>query len=484
MVIKPEAVNGGKKIVLRHVSGAKKGELAGSVHTDGIAGIDALTDIPRTGPTAPNSDADAVGVVYQKFVQAGQVKSPGHMDAPDEVITEPPTQTPALTLGHELSALLPTGLDADQHADVMEALARSVKRWDPKPVEPTDEEWQRYLLVARARITDPANGLSDEERATALQRWEHVKANPLPDAQEYAIITAADARSWRAMYSLQTQSVQIASWVDADPEDVKAEVARFRAEYYAKLAAGEDVNVPDKYRTSWRRLMDGSPKDPATVYSHFHAENPALYLNPVPPARFIAIDLETTGLSTKDSHIIEVGMVEYDAKGTEVGRWNRLVRPPADEHGNISTGDETVMAVHKIQVADVIDAPSFLDILPELQERLAGATIIGHNLGFDTKHLKTSMKKYAPAETPELSVASWTGEADTMFHAARHMHGLENNKLVTVSGALGIAYTNGHRAEHDAAVAGEVFFALRKGLKATQRRAIRVARQAAAGTAD
>jgi DNA polymerase III alpha subunit (gram-positive type) len=60
------------------------------------------------------------------------------------------------------------------------------------------------------------------------------------------------------------------------------------------------------------------------------------------------------------------------------------------------------------------------------------------------------------------------------------MTGLENNKLVTVSASLGIPYTNGHRAEHDAAVAGEVFFEIRKELKARQAAAIKASNGEAA----
>jgi DNA polymerase III epsilon subunit-like protein len=475
MVIKPESVNGGKKIVLRHVSGSKKGELAGSIPTEGASGISALSDIPRA-PLSVVEPVETVEGAYEKFVQVTKTAT----DSPivDEAANQPqilidPSVTP-VSLSRELSLLLPTGLEADQHEDIMGVLDR--KKWSPKPADPTEEEWQRYLLVARARLTDPVNGLTDDERADALARWDQVAASGTPDGVTFAVMNSADSRSWRSMYALNSQALQIASWVDADADEVKAAIAGFRAEYYQREAAGEDVKIPEQYTKSWKRLMDGSPKDPATIYSHYKAENPALYLNPVQAKRYIALDLETTGLSTQDCHIIEVGLVEYDADGTELGRWNRLVRPPADADGNISTGPDEVFAVHKISVADVIDAPSFADILPELQGKLAGATIIGHNLGFDTKHLKVSMKKYAPADNPDLAVAPWTGEADTMFHASRHMTGLENNKLVTVSGSLGIPYTNGHRAEHDAAVSGEVFFEIRKSLKAAQARAIADAR--------
>ena len=282
----------------------------------------------------------------------------------------------------------------------------------------------------------------------------------------------APSRTWRARYELDDHARQIGSWVDADEWEVRAAVSRFRDEYYARLDAGEEPAAPEQYFNAWRRIRGVVPKDEATIYSHWKAEDPTLYLNPRAPKKYIALDLETTGISTRDHHIIEIGLVEYDASGRELGRWNQLVRPPVGSDGVLSTGDETVMKVHQITPGMVADAPTISEVIPELRERLAGATIIGHNLAFDTKHIRANLRREAGPDDREAGKAPWTGEADTMLHASRHMTGLENNKLVTVSGSLGIPYTNGHRAEHDAAVAGEVFFAIRQSLKDRQAAAI------------
>lgn len=483
MAIKPESVNGGKKIVLRHVSGSRKGELAGSVHVEGAAGIAAPSDIltPKT-ILVEEQTGTAVAEAYAKFAngRAPQVVDPSEPAIPG--INDHGQPAPIAT-AYQISALLGTGLDADQHADVFHALERSVKRWQDI-ADPTDEEWNRWLLTARAHLTNPNNGLSDAARADALATWDDASRGGAPDGRTFALLTNAEKRMWRAKYALKEQATQIASWIDVEPSEVEANVAKFRAEYFEKLSRGEDVSIPGKYATAWSRTAGMAPKDPATAYSHFRAEDPTLYTEVTPTKRFVALDLETTGLSTKDSHIIEIGLVEYDSKGNEIGRWSQLVCPPLDEHGKVSTGDEVVMNVHKIKPEDVADKPTFDQILPELQKHLEGATLIGHNLAFDTKHLQVSMRKYAPADDPEMGDVKWTGAADTMIHAARHMHGLENNKLVTVSGFLGIPYTNGHRAEHDAAVSGEVFFALRKGVKKLQNKAIRAAKAEADATGE
>lgn len=456
MAIKKQVVDGGRRTILRHTSGKKKGELAGSVPNAAP---------PNTAPKTPtisretheDEDSYSVSAAYERFLRSNAENET--IDAGDDFALM--QDSPSLELAQHTSALVPHGLDEDQHRDVFLALSRSVKRWNPAPEAPTDEEWNTYLLTSRARITDPTNGLSDEDRAHAFAIWEKAKADGKPDAQTFALASSAEKRMWRAKYTLHDHSVQIASWYDTKPEVVEAEVARYRAEYYAQQAAGEDPAVPPKYAASWRRTGGAAPKDPATIYAHYHAETSSTYTPDTPPERYVALDLETTGLSTKDSHIIEVGLVEYDKNGNETNRWSQLVRPPADENGSITTGDDKVVSVHNIQVSDVIDQPTFDEVLPELHERLSGATLIGHNLGFDTKHLRVSMQKFAPEAQRELASPSWQGEADTLFHASRHMDGLENNKLVTVAGSLDISYTNGHRAEHDAAVAGEVFFKIR-----------------------
>ncbi len=460
MGIKKEYVNGGKKIILRYDSGALKGKLAGSIGSpDSVPKVSEsnLPSVPVVETAYENGDS--ISKAYEKFLRADMERET--IEASDDFTTV--KGGPISELSQRISAMVPSGLDEDQHEDVFRALTRSIKRWDPAPEAPTEEEWNVALLTARARITDPENGLSEAERENALKIWEAAKAENLPDGYTAALLSSSESRIWKARYALEDHALQIASWYETDPELVKAKIAEYRAEYYAKVANGESVEISPKYAKGWSRTAGSAPRDPATAYSHWKAENPELYPRNNKAKRFIALDLETTGLSTKTEHIIEVGFVEYDAKGNEIGRWGQLICPPANADGEISTGGPIVEAVHGIKPKDVIGKPTFEEVMPEIRRRLEGATIIGHNLGFDSKHLKSAFRKYA-GDNPENSKHTWEGEIDTLFHASRHMEGLENNRLVTVSGALGVEYTNGHRAVHDAAVAGEVFFKMKKDI--------------------
>lgn len=469
MGIKKEYVKGGKKIILRYDSGAKKGKLAGSIGSpDSVpkANEAAIPSLPNISENVSYDNGESISKAYEKFLRADMERET--IEASDDFTTV--KGGPIAELAQRISAIVPSGLDEDQHENVFDALSRSIKRWDPAPEAPTEEEWNVILLTARARITDPENGLSEHERANALKIWEAAKAENTPDGYTAALLSSAESRMWKARYALDDHALQIASWYETEPALVKEKVAEFRAEYYSKLASGESVEIDPKYAKGWSRTAGSAPRDTATAYAHWKAENPELYPANKKAKRFIALDLETTGLSTKTEHIIEVGFVEYDENGKEIGRWGQLICPPANENGEISTGGPIVEAVHGIKPEDVKGKPSFEEVMPEIHKRLAGATIIGHNLGFDSKHLKSAFRKYG-LDNPELSKHTWEGEIDTLFHASRHMEGLENNRLVTVSAALGVEYTNGHRAVHDAAVAGEVFFKMKKEISKKQPKA-------------
>lgn len=489
MAIKQETVNGGKRIVLRHSSGPDKGNLAGSVSIEGRNGVRDM-EIPGQPPYPANIELnpDLTGV-YSRFHR----EHPTARGDIDEAVNEPleePLAGPVIDewgsvwlqklppeeqIAYMATRLLPAGLGEDQAHDVYEATRRSIKRIKPAPDDPTDEEFQAWIDQTRERFADPENNFTAEQRAEALRRLADVAAATKPGGQTFAMMSQAGSRTWRARYALDDQARQIAAWVDVQDWDVKAEITKYRTEYYALADAGQTPVVDPGYKKAWGRTGGSAPKDPATAYSHWRAETPELYLDPRPPQRFVALDLETTGLTTRDHHIIEVGFVEYDQNGTETGRWSQLVRPPLDADGVLSTGGPALFEVHHISPEDVADKPSFEEIIPEIQARLAGATIIGHNLGFDTKHLRVNLKKHAPVDDPSAGRPTWVGEADTLFHASRHMSSLENNKLNTVAAFFGITNERAHRATEDAAVSGEVFFKVREELKARQARAIQEA---------
>jgi DNA polymerase-3 subunit epsilon len=88
---------------------------------------------------------------------------------------------------------------------------------------------------------------------------------------------------------------------------------------------------------------------------------------------FVVIDLETTGLDNDPQvEIVEVAITDH----TGAVLLNTLVKP----RGRIPAG---AARVHGIHDADVVDAPHFEDVYPELARLLGGQCVVAYNFTFE-----------------------------------------------------------------------------------------------------
>ncbi|PQZ94563.1 DNA polymerase III subunit epsilon [Arthrobacter sp. MYb227] len=100
---------------------------------------------------------------------------------------------------------------------------------------------------------------------------------------------------------------------------------------------------------------------------------------------FAVIDTETTGLFPGNhDRIAEIAVVTLDRSGTVLDRWETLVNPERD------LGKQSI---HGIRAKDILDAPRFVDIADELDWRLSGTIIVGHNLSFDARFLGSEFQR-------------------------------------------------------------------------------------------
>lgn len=99
---------------------------------------------------------------------------------------------------------------------------------------------------------------------------------------------------------------------------------------------------------------------------------------------FVVVDVETTGLSPRADRVIELGIVHLDHDGVETGRWETLLNPGRD------LGPQRI---HGIRALDVIDAPSFADVAPELVGLLDGRVPVAHNASFDARFLVAELER-------------------------------------------------------------------------------------------
>ena len=163
---------------------------------------------------------------------------------------------------------------------------------------------------------------------------------------------------------------------------------------------------------------------------------------PLPPlpGEFIALDLETTGLTPEADAIIEVGAV-LARDGEIVAEFQALVnpgRPIPPEITRLTHIDDEMVA----------GKPVLSRVTPELEAFVGDRPIVGHSVGFDLGFLRHAglFKRNAAVDTLELAAVLLPSEA---------RYSLTNLRTV-----IGIKGDSAHRALDDAAATMRLLFYL------------------------
>ena len=158
--------------------------------------------------------------------------------------------------------------------------------------------------------------------------------------------------------------------------------------------------------------------------------------------KFIAFDLETTGLNSVRDRIVEIGAVLFDGAQI-VDRHSTLIDPEIPVPPIISeiTGITNQMVKGKPLVEDAIkDLAVFCGELP----------LVAHNAPFDFKFLSEAIKKHQ-TEAPKGVVL------DTLPLTRKIYPGLPNYKLGTLVNHFNFPSGTFHRAEEDSVYCGLLF---------------------------
>ena len=162
-------------------------------------------------------------------------------------------------------------------------------------------------------------------------------------------------------------------------------------------------------------------------YSNFDKGNPI-------EADYALIDLETSGLSPKDSHIIEVAVIRINRRGEILSQFNTLIKPPNGEVGKTD--------LHLISKADVLDAPTFADVAGNILESLDNAIVVAHNAKFEEGFLAAEFKRMGLEGIPHIPAL------DTMW-LSQMQFDMPHHKLSNVLEHYGYPYENAHTALGD-----------------------------------
>ena len=151
-----------------------------------------------------------------------------------------------------------------------------------------------------------------------------------------------------------------------------------------------------------------------------------------PGSELVVVDVETTGRDPKVADLIEIGAVRV-RDGQVVDRFSTFVNP-----GRTIFGAQ----MHGITDADVAGAPVAREAAEKLLAFIAGAPVVGHNIGFDLGFLDAAL-----GESGKFIAG---GYFDTLVIAREGYPDLESYKLGDIARFFGIDMATAHRGLADA----------------------------------
>ena len=152
---------------------------------------------------------------------------------------------------------------------------------------------------------------------------------------------------------------------------------------------------------------------------------------------FVVVDLETTGGSTSDCAITEVGAVRTQG-GVVTGEFQTLVNPGVPIPPFIA-------ALTGITTAAVAAAPTIHAVLPMFYDFARGSVLVAHNAPFDIGFLKAAGHQ-CDLPWPGFAVVDTARLARVLLHRDE----VPNNKLATLARHFRAQTTPNHRALQDA----------------------------------
>lgn len=167
-------------------------------------------------------------------------------------------------------------------------------------------------------------------------------------------------------------------------------------------------------------------------------------------ARWCVVDLELTGLDPRRHQIVALGAIPVeDGRVSLAGARYTLVRPthpPA----------HAAVLVHKLRLADLVDAPTIHDAVDVLLETLAGAVPVFHTAAIERAFLTPPLARRGV----RLPAAADTEVLGLTWLRARDGDAPQGLALSTLSARLGLPMEPPHHALGDALTTAQAFVAL------------------------
>ncbi len=164
---------------------------------------------------------------------------------------------------------------------------------------------------------------------------------------------------------------------------------------------------------------------------------------------FIALDLETTGLSAARDRIVEIAAVRFRETGETIDLFQSLVNPERP----VSPG---AYAVHGLSDQELAQAPPARVVLPKFLSFLGGSgcvALIAHNSCFDAGFLGSELRR-AGLDVPAVTLY------DTLALSRARLPLLASHRLDSVARHFGLDPAGAHRAMADTLLVKEIWLRL------------------------
>jgi len=146
------------------------------------------------------------------------------------------------------------------------------------------------------------------------------------------------------------------------------------------------------------------------------------------------VDVETTGAGSAGSRVLEIGAVRVE-QGVVTAALSSLVDPGEPVPAWIT-------GLTGITGADVVGAPAFAQVAPEVARMLDGAVFVAHNAAFDYSFVSMEFGRLGVAFAPPMLC--------TVVMSRRLFPQYRHHRLADLIERHGLAAANRHRAYDDA----------------------------------
>lgn len=166
-------------------------------------------------------------------------------------------------------------------------------------------------------------------------------------------------------------------------------------------------------------------------------------------ASYVVFDIETTGLSAYDDHMIEFGAVKI-VDGQTIDSIQMFIKPPISIPPFITS-------LTSISDEVVKDAATIDILMPKILEFFGDAILVAHNATFDIDFIQETLRRL---DLPPLT----NTVIDTLDLSRALFENRRSYRLGSIARLLKIAYDDdvAHRADYDAEILSNVFFQMKR----------------------